>query len=107
LVTQQSLPTLAVQEACMLQTLVEYWQGIAAILLLSSVSSFLSFKLGLFVSIFITLTSIAFTIFAGTFAVTGYYEFVLFGLALFPAISWVGFFIGHFFRKKRNNNKLT
>ena len=86
----------------MLNMAIYFLPGMATILLISAAASFMSPKFGKFVSIFISLGSIGLTIFTAPVATVGFIEFLLFGLAIFPALSWIGYFLGNYFRKKRS-----
>ena len=85
----------------MVALIFNFWQGIAAILLVSSISAFISTKIGIFISFSITLVSIALVMLIGTVAAAGYDEYIPFGLFVFPGLSWVGFFAGYFFRRNK------
>jgi hypothetical protein len=82
-----------------------YSPGMAIILFVSTISSFISVRLGIITATLITMGSIALTIVFGTVAITGYYEFLVFGLGAFPALSWVGLFLGRLIKNRINNRK--
>ena len=88
----------------MIDLMAYYWQGITAIFLVSAFSSYVSSKLGLFISFLMTLGAAAFAIMLVTVPTGGGYTILIVGFILFPSITWIGFFIGRFLRKQCQKN---
>lgn len=88
----------------MMRMLGYYWPDILVILLACSLASFVNHKFGIFVATLIALGSIALTLLLGAAGATGFDSYLPFGLGLFPALAWFGFFIGRYFRKRIAKN---
>lgn len=85
----------------MMRMLGEFWPDILVILLVCSLASFANQKFGIFVAALIALGSIALTIVLGAGGVGGFYSYLPFGLGLFPALAWFGFWLGCVIRRKQ------
>ena len=89
----------------MIDMIIYYWDWMLAILMISGISSFWSSNLGTIMCILITIASVALTVLLAMGGVPGVEYFLVLGLILFPALSWAGFLIGKYL-KKRSNSKL-
>jgi hypothetical protein len=88
----------------MIDMIVYYWEWMLAILVISGISSFWSSKLGTIMCVLITLASVALTVLLAIGGVPGTEYFLVLGLFLFPALSWAGFLIGKYLKKRCDSN---
>jgi hypothetical protein len=85
----------------MIEMIGDFWQQMLAVLLISTIASFLSSKSGVILSSLISLGYVSFTVLFSVGGFPGTEKFLIVGLFLIPTIAWSGFFIGSFFKKNR------
>ncbi len=88
-------------EVFMLAIFSYYWKEIIVIFLITSAASMYSSKIGIFVSSLCTLGYATLSIAFASGGVSGGDNFLIFGIFVFPAISWIGFFLGKFLRNTK------
>jgi ABC-type multidrug transport system permease subunit len=85
----------------MIEIIIEFGKEILLILLATSISSFVSKKIGIIVSSLIVVGYFSLAIIFLFGGVSGSDKFLVMAVFVFPIISSIGFFIGKFFRKDR------
>ena len=78
----------------------------ATILFVSTLSSYVGKKIGISVSSVICGLSVLFALGIGTMPVGNYDKILVVCFLLIPALAWLGFWLGRFFRNKQADQKI-